>query len=274
MPELPEVETTVRELRLPLIGRRICGVRTEWPRHIAQADLVQFAKAVQGCQVEAIDRRGKYLVLNLSDGKSLVIHLRMSGHLSVVGKTASRHKHDRTVFSLDDGRELRFRDQRKFGRIYLVEDVEELLSHLGPEPLAPSFTADLLAARLSVRSRALKPLLLDQGFIAGIGNIYANEALFLARLHPELKADQLSQDGVVALHDAIQRSLVQGLSNGGASIDLYLKPDGSKGEMQEHLNVHGRAGQPCFRCGTTIARITVGGRGTFYCPGCQDGSNR
>lgn len=269
MPELPEVETTVRQLRLPLIGKRILGVRTNWPKHLARPDPDLFGQRISGRRISAIYRRGKYLTFELDNGESLIVHLKMSGHLSVVDAETSPHRHDHTVFALDNEQELRFRDQRKFGRIYLVEHPDELFSGLGPEPLEPQFTVELLKSRLAGRSRALKPLLLDQGFVAGIGNIYANEALFHARIHPQRPANRLTPAEITALHKAIQLALTLGLQNGGASIDQYLRPDGSKGSMQNELAVHGREGGACNNCGATVERKTIGGRGTFFCPMCQ-----
>jgi formamidopyrimidine-DNA glycosylase len=269
MPELPEVETTVRALRDPLVGQTIADVRNYWPRQIATPALSQFRERIRGRRIEAIQRRGKYLVLSLSHGETLIVHLKMSGHLSVVNRKAPLDKHVHTVFDLADGQELRFRDQRKFGRVYLVRQPEEILGGLGPEPLEPEFTVELLAARLSGRKRLIKPLLLDQEFIAGVGNIYANEALYHARLHPERRANSFSAEGVAALHGAIRKSLSLGLENDGASIEQFVKPDGSKGRMQESFVVHGREGMPCCRCTGVVRRAVIGGRSSYYCPGCQ-----
>jgi formamidopyrimidine-DNA glycosylase len=170
---------------------------------------------------------------------------------------------------LANGQELRFRDQRKFGRVYLVSDPEEVLGSLGPEPLESSFTVDVLKQQLQGRKRVLKPLLLDQGFIAGVGNIYANEALFYAGIHPERRSGSLSSVEIEAVHAAIQKSLNLGLKHDGASIDQYAKPDGSKGTMQNVFVVHQREGESCHRCGGIVHRTVLGGRGTFYCPQCQ-----
>jgi len=270
MPELPEVETTVRELRVPLVGRTIQGVRSDWPKHLAETDIGQFNERIRGSRIQAIGRRGKYLLFSLDNGETLIIHLKMSGHLSVVDRSSPTHKHDHTVFLLDNDKELRFRDQRKFGRVILSKQPDQLFSGLGPEPLDAEFTVQCLEQRLEGRTRALKTLLLDQGFIAGIGNIYANEALFHARVRPERAANTLSAAEVEALHKAIRFSLARGLENGGASIDLYLKPDGTKGSMQDEFAVHGRAQQPCFRCGSLIQRKVMGGRSAFFCPSCQE----
>lgn len=269
MPELPEVETVVRVLRPRLVGRRFTEVRNYWPRHIDRPDLPALQRRIHGRAVNALARRGKYILLDLSDGEHLIIHLRMSGHLAVVEPDAPPDKHTHTIFRLDDGRELRFRDPRKFGRVYLVTDPDEVLGKLGPEPLAAEFTVAALRELLHGRHRLLKPLLLDQQVIAGIGNIYADEALFLARLHPTRHSDTLNDADIAALHAGIQAALREGIAREGASISSYVKPDGEKGDMQNAVNVFRRTGAGCYRCGGTITRILVGQRSTHFCPGCQ-----
>jgi len=269
MPELPEVETVVRALRQPLVGRTFTEVRTYWPRRIGRPGLPEFKRWLHGQTVSAIGRRGKYILIHLADGDTLIVHLRMSGHLAVTPPDAERDKHTHTILRLDDGRELRFRDQRKFGRMYLVADPEEIVGKLGPEPLLASFTVDLLTERLQGRKRTLKPLLLDQSFVAGIGNIYADEALFYAGLHPERKSDTLTPADIHRLHAAIRKVLALGIAREGASIDLYTKPDGSKGEMQNAVAVFRRTGQSCYTCGQPIQRIVLGGRSTHFCARCQ-----
>ena len=269
MPELPEVETFVRALRPPLVGRAIAGLRNDWPRHIAQPAPDELAARIAGRRIEAIDRRGKYLVFTLSDDETLVIHLKMSGHLSVVPGDAPPDPYAHTVFLLDDGRELRFRDPRKFGRVYLLRDPDGVLGPLGPEPLADNFSAEALAAALAGRRRVLKPLLLDQTFIAGIGNIYADEALFDAGLLPTRHSHTLTPDEVAALHAAIRKVLALGIEREGASISTYVKADGEKGDMQNAVAVFRRTGQSCYVCGGPIERIVLGGRSTHYCPNCQ-----
>jgi len=269
MPELPEVETTVRALRRPLIGRRVIGVYNDWPRHIAAPDLAEFRARIHNQQFQAVNRRAKYLLFALSGGETLIIHLKMSGHLSVAAPDMPRHPHVHTIFELDDGRELRFKDQRKFGRALLTQEPERILRHLGPEPLADAFTVDALKSRLRGRSRALKPLLLDQTFIAGVGNIYADEALFYAKLHPRRPANSLTNAEITALRAAIRRVLQMGIDREGASIDQYIKPDGSKGDMQNALAVFRRQDAPCFECGAPIRRIKLHGRSAHFCPICQ-----
>ena len=269
MPELPEVETFVRALRRPLLGRTIVAARNDWPRHIALPPPDELAARIAGRRIEAIDRRGKYLVFSLSDDENLIIHLKMTGHLSVVPADTPTDPYAHTIFALDDGRELRFRDPRKFGRVYLVRDPAEVVGPLGPEPLTDAFTAGELAARLAGRRRVLKPLLLDQTFIAGIGNIYADEALFDARLRPTRRSETLSAEEIAALHAAIRKVLALGIEREGASISSYVKADGQKGDMQNAVAVFRRTGQSCYACGGPIERIVLGGRSTHYCPNCQ-----
>jgi formamidopyrimidine-DNA glycosylase len=200
----------------------------------------------------------------------LIIHLKMSGQLAVAPADAPDDPHTHTVFVLASGQELRFRDPRKFGRVYLVRDPAEVLGPLGPEPLSAEFSPEWLRARLQARRRVLKPLLLDQTFLAGIGNIYADEALYRAQLRPTRHANTLTAAESDALYAAIREALETGIAREGASITAsYRKPDGSPGQMQDEFVAYGQAGQVCHRCGGTIERIVLGGRSTFYCGGCQ-----
>ncbi len=269
MPELPEVETAVRLLRPNLIGRSITGVRIQWPRHIDRPDPDEFRNRIIGRVIQDVARRGKFILISLDEDESLIIHLRMSGHLAVVAESLPDDKHSHTIFELSGGQELRFRDPRKFGRVYLVREQGEITGKLGPEPLEPGFTVQRLHEILSGHKRTLKPFLLDQTKIAGIGNIYADEALFLAGLLPTRRTDSLTQPDVAALHHAIQEVLRQGIAREGASISTYVKPDGEKGDMQNAVQVFRRTGQPCYRCGAVIERSKVGGRSTHFCTGCQ-----
>jgi formamidopyrimidine-DNA glycosylase len=269
MPELPEVETTVRALRPLLVGQTIVSTRNDWRRHIVMPEWEAFQVRIHGRTIQAINRRAKYLVFSLSDGETLIIHLKMSGRLLVIAKDVPADKHIHTVFGLGNGQELRFGDQRKFGRVYLVREPADVLAGLGPEPLEATFTTERLAQRLHGRRRVLKPLLLDQTFIAGVGNIYADESLFYARLHPQRTSDSLQPDEIEALHGAIQKSLQLGIDREGASIEMYVKPDGSKGDMQNAVMVFRRTGYPCIICGSPIERMVLGGRSTHYCPNCQ-----
>ncbi|RMG92335.1 MAG: bifunctional DNA-formamidopyrimidine glycosylase/DNA-(apurinic or apyrimidinic site) lyase [Chloroflexi bacterium] len=268
MPELPEVETTARALRPLIIGRSVVDVWNNWPPTIVTPSFSHFKSRICGQQFIDLTRRGKYLLFQLQYD-TLIIHLKMSGHLAVVPRQASVHKHVHTIFELDNNCQLRFRDQRKFGRVYLVSDPEQVVGKLGPEPLAEAFTPEVLRTRLQNRKRALKPLLLDQTFVAGIGNIYADEALFYAGLHPQRTADSLTDTEIIRLHAAIQKVLQMGIEREGASIDLYVKPDGSKGDMQNAVAVFRRTDMPCYVCGTPIRRIRLGGRSTHFCATCQ-----
>lgn len=271
MPELPEVETIVRGLRNgwgpeapPLPGRRIVGVRVRWPGHIACPTPLAFRRRIRNRTILDIHRRGKFLTFCLDRG-ALLIHLKMSGDLVLAPAAAPRDRFERTVFALDDGRELRFNDARKFGRVYLVDDPQAVLGLLGPEPLEARWTAQALAEQLARRHRPLKPLLLDQTFVAGIGNIYADEALHRARLHPRRYSDTLQPEEIRRLWKAIRQALRSGLRHNGASLDWVYRG----GNFQNHFRVYGRAGQPCRTCGTPITRIIVAQRSTHYCPNCQ-----
>jgi formamidopyrimidine-DNA glycosylase len=270
MPELPEVETVVRGLRAPLIGETIIGVVNDWPRHIDHIDLPELIARITGRTIKSINRRGKYLVLALDAGENLIIHLKMSGQLSVSDGLEPADKHVHTIFLLENGSEFRFRDIRKFGRVYLVHNLEDVLSKLGQEPLEAGFTAKWLCQALGTRKRVIKPLLLDQTVIAGIGNIYADEALHRAAIHPRRQSNTLTGDECLALHEAIQTILTTAIQHEGSSIDdAYIKPDGGRGSMQSELRVYGRAGEPCLRCGSMVERIALAGRGTHLCPACQ-----
>lgn len=224
---------------------------------------------LSGVRFTAVTRRAKYLVFHLSSREYLVMHLRMSGHLSVVDGGTPRHKYDHTIFFLASGQELRFRDMRKFGTVELVTDLDRFFVKIGPEPLDDNFTSAVLKERLKGRTRIMKSTLLDQTVVAGIGNIYADEALFYANIHPEKSPKDLTEQEIVALHKAIQKVLKLGIAREGASIDLYAKPDGSRGDMQNAVAVFRRTGQPCYTCGTMIERKKLNGRSTHFCPSCQ-----
>ena len=269
MPELPEVETVVRALRPLLNGRSFTEIRNYWPRHIDRPTFAELQQRLHGRCISKLSRRGKYILIHLDDGQTLIVHLRMSGHLAVVDAAVAPDKHVHTIFGLDNGQELRFRDPRKFGRVYLVNEVEQVVGKLGPEPLEDDFTVDVLRVCIGSRKRQLKPMLLEQTIIAGIGNIYADEALFHAKLLPTRRANTLTDVDIVALHAAIQHVLKTGIEREGASIDTYIKPDGEKGDMQNAVMVFRRTGQPCYSCGTLIERIILSQRSTHFCPNCQ-----
>ena len=269
MPELPEVETIVRGLREPLLGRRFTGVRIGWENLVARPTAEEFVRGLVGQRIIGVRRRGKYLIFALSGGGSLIFHLRMTGRLLIKNPDDELDKHDHLIFELDDGQELRFNNVRKLGRVYLVDDEDEIVGRLGPEPLDDDFTPTDFAALLAGRRGKIKPLLLNQQFIAGIGNIYADEALFTACIHPERRADTLTAEEIENLYRAIRQVLAQGIQNHGTTFSDYLDAEGKEGENQEYLRVFRRAGQPCPRCGTPIERTVVGGRGTYFCPRCQ-----
>ncbi len=263
MPELPEVETIVRAWGPQLAGRRICGFRALWPRGVSPT-VAALRRGVVGQAIERLTRRGKYIVFHLSQGWMLV-HLRMSGRLELVRDRQKLPPHTSAVWPLDDGRRLLLCDTRRFGRIIYTRDLEAATAELGPEPLTPDFTWVVLRGRLNGRRRQLKPLLLDQSVIAGLGNIYADESLFRAGLHPQRRSDELSEVEIRRLHAAIRRVLRLAIRYCGTSFDAaYLG-----GRMQERLMVYGRDGQPCKRCGSPIAFLRVGQRGTHVCPRCQ-----
>ncbi len=276
MPELPEVETIARALRgqqnrvaekpasPALIGRQIREARVFWARTLATPAPVEFGERVRGQKILAIERRGKYLLFRLSQD-TLLVHLRMTGDMIVEPSGSPSRKHDRLVLELDAGLRLVFNDTRKFGRVWLVSDPESVLGSLGPEPLADEFTPRRLSELIEDRRRQLKPLLLDQGVIAGLGNIYVDEALHLAGLHPLRQANELTGDEVETLWRAIRDVLEQGIRRHGASIDWAYRG----GEFQNYFQVYQRSGENCYRCGAEIQRIVVGQRGTHYCPGCQ-----
>ena len=264
MPELPEVEMTARRLEPDLVGRTISQVHLAWPRHTPDPDAL--CALLPGRRVTRVGRRGKYLILELDPpDRTLLIHLRMSGRLSIVPAGTPSDPYAHTVLTLDDGHELRFSDTRKFGQLYLPADPQQLLQKLGPEPLSLGFTVAWLVDALANRRRAIKPLLLEQSFVAGLGNIYTDEVLFRAEVDPRRPANSLARTEVERLHGAIRQVLQEAIDHQGTSLD-WVYPQGG---MEERLQVYRRAGEPCLRCGTPIERIVLGQRGTHYCPCCQ-----
>lgn len=270
MPELPEVETIAQALkqgydgRPPLPGRRIEGLSLRWPRHIAEPSVPSFRRRVRGQTIQDVRRRGKYFVMPL-DQDTLLIHLKMSGDLRVTERRSERGRFEHTIIHLDGGWDLRFSDARKFGKVYLLSDPDRLLGNLGPEPLSRAFTSDVLGERLARHHRRLKPLLLDQTFIAGLGNIYADEALHRARLHPLRRSLSLTSEEIGRLWRSIRAALRQGIRHNGASIDWVYRG----GDFQNHFRVYQRAGEACPACGTTIVRTVIGQRSSHFCPSCQ-----
>ena len=269
MPELPEVENVVRSLRDRITGRRILDINNYWPRQINGIGFDEFRERVAGTAIQHLDRRGKFILFTLDSSDSMIIHLRMTGQLLLQPNLLRMEKHVHTVFFLSGDEELWFHDVRKFGRIYLADNAESVVGDLGPEPMEESFSSDQLFDKLKARRRILKPLLLDQKFIAGIGNIYADESLFSAKLRPQRISDTLSRSESDRLHRSIRQTLALAIDRGGATISDYRQPDGSEGEMQDKFSVYGRAGESCIRCSGTVERIVLGGRSTFFCRSCQ-----
>jgi formamidopyrimidine-DNA glycosylase len=273
VPELPEVETVRRRLEPVLVGRRFDRVEILDPRLTRPEDPLEVAAELVGERVEAVDRRGKYVVVRFESGRALLIHLRMTGSLRHAARGAlDNDPYRRAVVNLDDGADVAYRDVRRFGTWHLLEpgELDDYLGRrLGGEPLARTFTAKRLAERLAGRRAPLKAALLDQRTVAGLGNIYVDEALWRAQLHPLREAGSLDSDEVQQLTKAIREALRAGLARQGASLRDYSRPDGRRGRAQEGFRVYGLEGEPCTRCGTPIDKIRVGGRGTWYCPACQ-----
>ena len=295
MPELPEVETVARDLQRWVAGATIGSATVHWDRTIRHPQPSErFAAEIAGSTIVRVTRRAKTVLIHLDDGRVMTVALRMTGALIVTPPETPPDPYARVVFQLADGRELRYRDVRKFGRIglwpggglrgvgagrgarskHVAETAKsyrigEVFSGHGPEPLARGFSAARFAERLSRRSAKLKTLLLDQSFIAGVGNIYADEALWRARLHPLKAANTLRPDEVRRLHRAVRQVLRQGIENRGSSFSDYVGADGQPGQNAERLAVYRRTEEPCFRCGRPIRRIVVGQRSTHFCPHCQ-----
>ncbi len=264
MPELPEVETFARALEPELIGRTILSADLRWARTLATPSPKKFAEQIRGQKITGVTRRAKYLIIQLED-YSLMIHLRMSGDLIIREGKIKPEKHDRLLLHLSNQKYLAFNDTRKFGRVWLSSQPEEILGKLGPEPLEKDFTPAWLFENLRKRKRQLKPLLLDQTFIAGLGNIYTDECLHIAKLHPLALSNTVSQKQAEALHKAIRAVLKEGIRRNGASIDWVYRG----GDFQNYFRVYGRDGEPCLVCNTPIQKFTVGQRGTHICPACQ-----
>jgi formamidopyrimidine-DNA glycosylase len=288
MPELPEVETIARQLNGLVVGRTVSGFSALWHRVTEPLPEAHFASRLTGRRITGVSRRGKFVVLELDGGEALIVSLRMTGQLLFREAGAAEDRFVRALVTFADGTLLRFADTRKFGRMQIVDRVE-LAEHvrerraarqplhvsLGIEPLSRRFTPRWLAAMLKRRARAaIKPLLLDQREIAGVGNIYAIEALWRARLHPLRAAGSLRATEVARLHEAIRWVLRKGIRFGGASRRDYVDARGNAGRMQREFQVYDRAGEPCPRCRREIARTVVAGRGTFHCPRCQRAAPR
>jgi formamidopyrimidine-DNA glycosylase len=288
MPELPEVETIARELRPLIVGRTIVDAWFDWPRQVKHPAPDEFVGRIKGRLILSVDRRAKWIVVALTgqrgadsvgDEAVLAIQVKMTGDLDVVSPKAPSDKHVHFRFTLDDGNELRMRDPRKFGRMGLYRrdeagtvlgagEVSDLFAAFGPEPLDDAFTLADFRRRIRRRKSRLKSLLMDQGFVAGVGNIYADEALWRARLHPLRSGAGLNAAQERELYQSLRAVLQEGIQRRGSSVDSYRAPAGA-GNMQHFLNVYGRTGQPCPRCGRPTRRIVVGARSTHFCSWCQ-----
>lgn len=271
MPELPEVETVVRLIRGPVEGRRIVGATVHWRRTVGARD---FEARVTGARIVRVWRRAKYIVIDLErrskPAGAIVGHLRMTGRLHVEARGVDPGPYKKAELALDDGRVLHFVDVRKFGRFEYVEDAERELADIGPEPLSDAFTPDWFHAALRAKRRVLKPLLLDQTFLAGLGNIYVDESLHRSGLHPLAKSDRVKPDAAARLRDQIRAVLSEAIEREGSSFDVFYRtPEGNPGSYQDQFRVYGRDGEPCRACGTIIERLVVGQRGTHVCPRCQ-----
>ena len=269
MPELPEVETIKKDLLPHVVGRTIANVALPDSKVVHILSPEEFVSRILGRTILDVRRRGKYLIFPLSDGETLMIHLRMTGVLLLLSTSGEAERYTRAVFHLNDGDELHFCDRRRLGILRVVKNEKDVVSKLGPEPLDETFTSDRLAAILMHRDAPIKALLCDQNVIAGIGNMYADETLFAARVHPMSKGTALSSDEVFRLYGTIREVLEAAIGNNGASVDTYRRPDGMHGTAHYSFRVAHRGGKPCPGCGTAIQRIVVRGRGTYYCPVCQ-----
>lgn len=274
MPELPEVETYVRELTPLLYNQTVTGVTVLWPHIVAAPMVEQFMQAMIGQCFTTFTRRGKYMLLGLKRGETLLIHLRMTGRATVYPQPVAPGKHTHVVFDLASGGQFHYQDSRKFGRLWLAPDPLTVLERLGEEPFASTFGIEYLAAKLAKRTATIKALLLDQSIVAGVGNIYADESLFRAGIHPTRPGNTLSRDETAQLRSAVQTVLARaieqhGSSLGSSSVQNYARPSGEPGAFQDEHQVFQRTGQPCRRCGQPIERIVIAQRSTHFCPNCQ-----
>jgi formamidopyrimidine-DNA glycosylase len=272
VPELPEVETVRRRLAPVLEGRALDEVEIADARLTRPHDPVEVARELAGERVDVVDRRGKYLIVRFRSGRALVVHLRMTGSVLHGAAATGDDPHRRAALRLDDGTDVAYRDVRRFGTWLLLEpgEVDAYIDErVGPEPLGTAYRAKHLADAVAHRRAPIKAVILDQKTVAGVGNIYADEALWRARVHPLTPANELDLDQVKALHRGIRQALDAGIRRQGSTLRDYRLPDGSSGGAQERFKVYGRGGRPCERCGTPIDKIRVAGRGTWYCPSCQ-----
>ena len=267
MPELPEVETIRRSLE-QVAGKRVTGVTLLRTDIVKKSDVLSIEEVV-GSKIREIGRRGKYLVIGLGTKGYLVIHFGMTGRLLLVAKDEPVARHTHAVIDLEGGCQLRYQDPRRFGGLSFMRDIESFFRCLGPEPLDPSFGVQELSRRVKGRAAPVKSVLLDQKVVAGIGNIYADEVLFTAGIHPARKACELSEDELVRLHAAIKEIITRAVESRGTTFRDYRDGLNHPGQFQTQLSVYGRAGQPCSKCGGPIERMVIGGRSTHYCATCQ-----
>ena len=274
MPEMPEVEIIRRYLDTQVAGKTIMNLDIRLPRMIKWPDVEGFRALVTGRTIKSMNRRGKYLLMELDNDSKVVFHLRMTGRLVYEPTGDTSDHHARVIFHLQDGASLVYGDIRTLGTIHGLKPQElgmlKGLAEMGPEPLSAEFTAEYLYKTANQRKVAIKSFLLNQKYIGGIGNIYADEALFLARIHPLRPANSLTQAECSSLWESVNKVIAAGIADGGTTFRDYQNGEGGKGSHQEHLYVYGRKGEQCRNCGAVIERITVGGRGTHFCPKCQE----
>ena len=271
MPELPEVETIKRDIEKNLIGKKILDVWTDSPKQV-QPSLDEFKKATIGKKFKDVKRRAKILIFHLEDDTPIIVHLKLSGRFLYRNQTDKADPFTRIIIKLDQGKEIRFADLRKFGWIKLLKDennLNDILDEFGIEPFTPDFTLENFKKIINSKPTKIKPLIMDQKQIAGVGNIYSDESLWSAKIHPERMAKSLSEEEIKKLYDCILESLKQGITDRGTSVDQYVDLQGQKGKHEQNLQVFRKNGKPCPRCGTIIRKIRVGGRGTHFCPHCQ-----
>lgn len=273
MPELPEVETIKRTLINKVSGRTIKSINISLSRLIKWPTPEQFKAQLRGQKIVTLHRRGKYLLFELTDNLMLIVHLRMTGRLYYMPSSEPDDKYTRVVFNLDNGDRLLFSDTRTLGTLYLMPG-DELwrisgLFNLGPEPLSADFTIEYFSSILKKRQSKIKAILLNQSLIGGLGNIYVDESLAIAGIHPERAAASLNDEEIVRLYESINSVIAKGIEDGGTTFRDYRDAEGKSGSHQYHLYVYGRKGEPCRKCGATIEYKTVAGRGTHYCPFCQ-----
>ena len=272
MPELPEVEQVKKTLSPHVVGKKIKNVEIRLPRLIQYPSAQEFAQNLVGKTIQSIERRGKYLRLNISQDMYVLVHLRMTGALLAVGKTEPEPDYAKIKFELTGTEDLWFTDIRTFGTLYLINHNDKIIpgyATLGPEPIGTALTGDYLAQACQKKTGAIKAVILDQKIIAGLGNIYADEALFAAGIMPTRQANKLTAEEYVKLVEAMKKVIAQGIKNHGTTFRNYQDAEGHKGDNVKHLMVYSRKGEPCKVCGTTLEQTKVAGRGSVYCPHCQ-----